>query len=263
MGSLEFAEYEKYAVTLRDRPDAIYRAQLLAIADDEAEARAFVEAYAPAIKGDSLDVAATYSASWIGRLCAAFHYAMWRDGVELNCSLADVTLSIHDDNGHAALSFHLNDAGFASLPANGTDERIAEATAAFYRNHIRPLFESIARAAGINVGALWGQLATRMHYLRGTWDSEADTEERQQRLARVTALLFGELPGACFGRKRNPFDLKFRMVDDPKQPGAKMRLKATCCLAYKLNTGYGHCYTCPRLTDEEREVVRRSKFASV
>lgn len=262
MSTIDFDAYEKrYAVTRRVSGDVCFEAGLDALTRTEG-ARSFLTAYAPVIPARTLDVAGTYSASWIGRLCAAFHDALWRDGVALDCSLANVTLSIRRDrdSGHASLSFCLREGRAESLPEEAGEERVRLVVSAYYSEQIRPLLESIAPAAGVDAGALWGQVATRLMYFWDQWENEADTGPRKLRLERHTALLFRELPGDCFGRRRNPFDLKPRRVDNPKQPGALMRLKASCCLAFKTDTGHGYCYTCPRLTDEEREAVKRKHY---
>jgi ferric iron reductase protein FhuF len=256
METIDFAEYEKqYFVTLRKPPGGKREFELKSLAESGG-ARDFVNAYAPMIKAQSHDVAATYFASWFGRVCAAFQYALWHDAAHIDLSLHNLALQFVDRPQGTALMFRLKNAEVSGISDAERAGRIAKYMELFYGGQVRPLLETVAQAGGVSVGMLWGMVATAMHYIRDVWVAQADSDERKARLSHDTDMLFYRLEPGIFGRKRNPFDIKFRMVENPKQPGSMMRLKASCCLAFKTDTGHGYCYTCPRLTDAERERMK-------
>lgn len=71
-------------------------------------------------------------------------------------------------------------------------------------------------------------------------------------------LALKRLPPEIFGSVRNPFDVKRRYVDSWWKPVEKLPLKATCCLMYKTGRRKEYCYTCPKLTKQEREKAASS-----
>ncbi|MCS7463955.1 (2Fe-2S)-binding protein [Paenibacillus doosanensis] len=244
----------QFGVTLEDRTDTVFGASLSSLAGAEG-AESFIRAYAPLIKALEPDVAGTYFASWFGAVCAAFQYSLWHDNAKPDLSLDNVELQLYVKEQRAGMEFRVRQWESESLPdaAAHRSSQAVEAMEAFYGRQIRPLLESIAGVVGLNAGQLWGVIGTRLHYVKDRWLEEAETEEQRERLNHDLDQLLRGLDPAVFGRPKNPFDIRFRMMENPRKPGEQMRIKAVCCLAYKTDTGHGYCFTCPRLSERERQ----------
>lgn len=259
MFNLDLEAYEKqFSVTVRNQPQALFHTELVSFMEQEGF-QPFMETYGSMIKALSSDVVATYFASWVGRVCAAFHYALWHDGVHLDLTLSNLTLHVSQQSGYAVLHFRLKELRGKLVPDSGRETCLKTYLEDYYEWQVRPLFESVAKACGISVGSLWGQLATRLHYYQDAWLKETTDEELRARMLQDFDVLRHELNPEVFGRPHNPLNVHFRMVEDPRTPGTKLRIKATCCLAYKTDNGYGYCPSCPKLTDTEREQLLLSK----
>ncbi|MFE5323729.1 hypothetical protein ACFQ88_34130 [Paenibacillus sp. NPDC056579] len=253
MERFDAAYYDKqFYVTLEDKPDTMYGATLSSLLHQEGAA-SFIGTYAPLIKALETDVAGTYFASWFGAVCAAFQYSLWHDNAVASLSLDRVEVQLFKIEHRTGVAFRVNSWVAEPLPAENREAAVLAAMEAFYGQQVKPLLESVAEAAGINVGQLWGVMGTRMHYAMDRWLQEAQTDEERERVRQDFDTLFYSLEPEVFGRKKNPFDIRFRMMENPRIPGEQMRIKAVCCLAYKTDTGHGYCFTCPRLTESERE----------
>lgn len=259
MPEIDFEPYASaYFVTPSRSPGPLFEIGLAGLLEKEG-ADAFITAYVPQIKALSRDVAATYFASWYGRICSAHHYALWKDAAVLDLANDRVTLQMIPESRRAGLVACLQNTRTQDA---GEPAAIREALEDFYGNQARPLLEAMARAGGVNPGVLWGMIATNVYYFHDVWRKQAESCEEKERLQLVADLLFGGLPAEVFGRARSPFDIKFSLVDNPREPGSLMRVKASCCLAYKTDTGHGYCYTCPRMTAAEREQMREELAAA-
>lgn len=250
--------YEKvFFVTQRDIPDPVFEIGLAELAAP-AGAAAFVDAYAPEIKAVSRDVAATYFASWAGRLCAAYQYALWHDRTVPGLTLSDLQLRMHRQERGTALSFRVLEPRFEELPGDAEEEAaVYTALTHFYGAEIRPLLEAVAEAGGVPAGSLWGLHATGMYYIFDAWEQQTQGDaEARARLKLVQETVVHKLPPDVFGRPGNPFGIKFRMVESREDPNKQVRVKGSCCLAYKTETGHGYCYTCPKINEEERGKMR-------
>ncbi len=260
MTAIDFHTYEKlFMVTPQPLPHSLFAIRLREMVEGDGASR-FVTAYGPRIKALGTDVAATYFASWYGRVCSAFQYALWHDAVILDLTLDNLTLQMTEEDTYTVLAFCMKNAHARALPQCERRDVLIKSMEFFY-GQARQLLEAIAAAGRISPGQLWGQLATRLHYLQDYWSKEAKTEQQQELLHTTFDMLCKQLRPEVFGRSKNPFDVKFRMVEDPYEPGAMMRVKATCCLAYRTDTGHGYCYTCPRLSKADRELMRQKMIA--
>ncbi|MNN58340.1 hypothetical protein D3C81_1733850 [compost metagenome] len=67
-----------------------------------------------------------------------------------------------------------------------------------------------------------------------------------------------EMPAAVFQLPRNPFHVKVRKVEALADPASTVQMRNRCCLYYRTEGGI-YCYTCPRLTEEER-AKRRAEY---
>ncbi|WP_181593092.1 IucA/IucC family C-terminal-domain containing protein [Paenibacillus sp. YN15] len=257
MQSIKLPDYEAmFSVTESRVAKPLLDFELACLAS-AAGAEEFVEVYGPLIKAQSPDVCATYFASWIGRLCAAVAYAMWHDRLDLQLMPEGVFIQMEESPRGAAISFRLACLEPVPLPVepDAEKERILEGLASFFGQTIRPVVEAVSAAGGVSPGAVWALMGSGLHYMLDKWRSEETDMEMKARLEAVADILLQRLPPEAFGRPGNPFQLKFRLTQNLKKDG-QVRLKPSCCLAYKTNTGHGYCFTCPKLSEEEREARR-------
>jgi ferric iron reductase protein FhuF len=242
--------YEKYTIYQEPQPDTLYEIELWRLAEKEG-AREFAEAYAPHIKALSLDVTATYFTANFTRVITAFHYALWHDGLHLDLTLRNLTVRIvKHPKGFITLNFGLKKVQGTEVSLTDRKLQIISMQTAFYREEVRPLLESLASVVGISVGMLWGVIPTYFQYYHDLWFDEPMNELQRMQLASDMEVLH-QLSPVVFGRVKNPLVAKFRYMESPYEPGEQIRMKNTCCLAYKTEGG-DYCITCPRLNDTER-----------
>lgn len=264
--TLDLRVYERmYSVTLARAGEPLLELPLTGLAEPEGAAR-LVRVYAPEIKASTYDVAATYFASWAGRLFAACLYAMWHDGVKLDAGLGHITLQMEKGPQGIALAFR-----FASMHAEavpearfGQEEFLLHAMEELIAGTIRPLADAIAAAGGVSPGIMWALMATGLHHIQRAWKAQASDADapQQERMELVTSLLRERVRPEVFGQTRNPFQIKLRMVDSRDGAGEKIPVRAACCLAYKTDTDHGYCFSCPKLSEEERQAKRWAAAAA-
>lgn len=255
MQSIELSTYEAmFGVTDRRADKPLFMLELACLASTVG-AEEFVEVYGPRIKAKSPDVCATYFASWLGRLGAAVAYAMWHDRLDLRLTPEGVFLQMEEASYGAAMSFRLVCPDPVALPAEADEEQMLQGLASFYSQSLRPVVDAVAAAGGVSPGAIWALMGSGLHYILDKWRSEETDPVLQTRLETVADILINRLPPEVFGRPGNPFQIKFRLTRSLKGDG-RVRLKASCCLAYKTDTGHGYCFACPKISEEEREMRR-------
>lgn len=163
------------------------------------------------------------------------------------------------------LSFVLSPAGFPEqlLVMKPLPERLDPAPASpdqakvgLYRQvwhevftrHLSPLTEMLSQTAGVPRHTLWVNVGNLVSDLLDRLDQRADLQPAS-REARAAFLETASAPG---GSERNPLwrSVRYDLLRLPTGLEA-VRRRSACCLRYQL-PGVKHCYTCPRLTPEER-----------
>ncbi|MCZ8523447.1 (2Fe-2S)-binding protein [Paenibacillus sp. KR2-11] len=261
MSAEMFEDLEKHCFFKREpQPGELFRFTWEELTRPE-KAAELLSLYGPGIKAQEPDVAAAYFGSWLGGLCTALQHSVSFHNASFRLEPDNVTIQGYRNGSHTAFGFLLEDRETVTVPAASREAWRDSLLQSFYGLHLRPLVESVASAAGVDPGMVWSAPVTRIHYAYDHWlESARDSEHRQTVEEDFRYLL--QLGGEHFGRKRNPLDVKFRYVENPKDPGEKWRLKASCCLAYRTGSGHGYCYTCPRLTAAEREEKKRAMLAA-
>jgi hypothetical protein len=235
-------------------PEPVVSVSLARLTDPEEAAR-FVSAYVPLLKAEAPEVAATYFCNWFSGVCVAIHDVMWRHDAVFSFELEDIQVQAYRREARSGLSFWIS--RYQLLGRDGQDRASwrEQALRTFYGDKVRLLIESFAAAAGIDVGHLWGQLPNRLSYAKDRWHNEA-TAEQKQLIEEDFCYMKDGIDGELFGRKRNPYDIKFRFVESLQVPGEQVRIKPACCMAYRTETDHGYCYTCPRIDSAERDRVK-------
>lgn len=250
---LDYELFEQLFGIVREHPhDAILSipaSELLTVESAEA----FLKAYQIEIKGQDIQVAVTYFASaWRG-LCVTLQYMISLSEVRLDFSLANLTLHLSRRNGYPSVLFQLQSRAEHPWPAQDRNNWRSEAIQSFYRDTLLPVIGVLASVSGLRAAQIWGQLplgvAYYLRHISGTLEQEADRIRLQEDYEYLTQ----EVDSSIFGVSRNPFDYKPKWIDDPYHPGQLSQMKPTCCLAYRTDTGHGYCYSCPKLTRQQRE----------
>lgn len=248
-------------VTEADRPDAFYAIRLSELLQPN-NAESLIETYARRIAAGGRDVAGVYFGSWFSGLCRAHLYLLSRRDLAADFSLENMAVELYESDRGVRMSFRVRE--FRAARWNGADRELwlHRAYVKFYGQQVKPLLEAVARAARIDPGQLWGQIVTQLYNAIDAMEREAaDAADARTLRDDFHALAYGVNP-TVFGRRRNPFQLKFRRIEHPELPNERIRVNATCCLSHKTAAADGHCYTCPRIGDEERK-NRRSMWKAI
>ncbi|WP_173275099.1 (2Fe-2S)-binding protein [Paenibacillus sp. NEAU-GSW1] len=163
-------------------------------------------------------------------------------------------VELHDD--HAHLGYKIKELRSVPLPADGEEHRRA-----FLLNHwreyfssfITPAVEALAEAAELKPDAIWQQFGGQLTYLKDFLTSYLGEGAILDKFIRDSGQLIELLEPELFRRRRNPYQhLNPRYVENPLNPDEKWLMQSSCCLYDRRENG-SKCYTCPRLTAEERE----------
>lgn len=243
------------------KQDAIYTIPAVELSDHD-KVEQFLLFYQKEIKGLDIQVAGTYLAASWRVLCTAVQYMIGVTDRWLSFATENLTIQVSILNNYPRVFFVLNDSQELLWNEGNRSEWREEWVGGFYQQTIAPVFESIATVTGLPLGQVWGQIQLGIEYyvnsLRGMLDNEAD----QQSLMEQYSFLVKELDSSWFRLSRNPFAVKPRWIEDPRRPGEHMPMKPTCCLAYRTDTGHGYCYSCPKMTQEQREAKRAQIIAA-
>lgn len=221
----------------------------------------FYDAYRKVLGAEDLDVAATYFASLLGGLCGGFHYYALLENTELVLDPATSKLQLFGTDSRPQMLVVHDSAFNRAIPATDGVEGVKSAMGRFYGNSIRPVLESAAAATGERVLNLWRLLATRLVYTEDYFAEHSGVGE-SERIRGHFEMVRKELSPERFGRKSNPLDFEFCMIEDPRNPDRFMRQRGACCLAYKTAGDHGLCYSCPRLSEAERMKRREEMKAA-
>lgn len=254
---MEFEVLREWGVGLEDGEPIVF-AEAAARLAERGTMEKLLEAYAPLVKALDPVTAATYFCNRFAAACLSLQYAVSVLGYSIDLSLDRLTVQLLvDGEGKPEMGFKLDGWAEEREPLEEAERRLwlQRVFADFYGNTVRPVYESAAAAAGVRAGQMWGLLPTRFNYMTEQWRLAAPDERVRNRIAADYALLVREVPGAVFGRSKNPFDVTIRWIEHLLDPGKQVRMKNACC-HYFGTEGGSYCYTCPRIKEEEREARR-------
>lgn len=252
---------ESYHLSLLLREDALFTVRLQDLLE-RSEMERFVHFFVPSWKAKGDIVAGTYLGSWLGSVCAALQDCMSRYVAMPVLSLDRLTLQVYEEGGRSRYVFHMKDSETVEVPVNNRAEWCHVLLASFYSEQIRPLLEMAASVTGAPIRELWGQFVTRMYNDHERWLREASSEEHRQRIQDDIQALRNGLEPSAFGLPKNPFDVNIRWIDSPRTPGESFRMRSACCHAYYTDTDHGYCYSCPRMSEEERQVKKQALISA-
>lgn len=216
----------------------------------------FLEAYDTMLKALDHQVAGAYFASSLAALALGQQRLASHYGMAANLALSNITACLlRDSGGYPLVVFVLADTRLV---------REAGISAVLNRLHgetIRPLVESWSIATDLRPGYLWGLMPTRFNYNIELQEREADGDDSLLSRIRQGYQLLKSMDKSLFGLARNPFDVKIRWIEHIGDSCAQVRMKNVCCLYYKTGAG-NYCYTCPKLSESDRERRRQEYRAT-
>lgn len=251
----------KFSFFLASRPNGLFSMNAAELLKEE-NMDQLLHIYMPTIKAAAPDVAGTYFCSWFRSVCLVHQYAVSVCDAAMDLSLSNLDIQLYSRDGRCVFACVYRHPRQNMAPAGLRESWREEAFASFYGDQVRPLFESVSRSSGVNIGQLWGQLPSGFPSAIELFLQEANGDDGLRlRIEDDYRYLTGQLDGeGVCGRKRNPFDVKLRLVDNPYDPEKPYYMKTSCCLFHHTEGGY-YCYTCPRLTAEEREERKAAMLA--
>ncbi|WP_310828817.1 (2Fe-2S)-binding protein [Paenibacillus pedocola] len=221
--------------------------------------RAFIDCYRPIIKGLDDKVAASYFAGSFGNVALAVQYAISVYSAMPKVSLSDLSVHLIPAEGYWRVAFSLDTWTFSPAPAD-PEQRISWRNGRltqFYQETAAPLLSVLSNVTGLGISEIWGQLPTKFNYYIEML-AAGSNNGLMQTIQADYRYLTDEMPAAVFQLARNPFHVKVRKVEALADPASTVQMRNRCCLYYRTEGG-SYCYTCPRLTEEER-AKRRAEY---
>ncbi|MCL6625186.1 (2Fe-2S)-binding protein [Alicyclobacillus shizuokensis] len=239
----------------RDQPDAVLSVPARDLLNAKGARRLLTE-YAACIRARTLQPAAAYFSGWLADIALAQQFFLSIGNRSLDLSLDNLQIELYQAGGYYAFSFRLHRWAESALPED-TASRMQARTRVLgkvYVGTMRPLLESLAATSSMGAGQLWGQLPSRFYTFREVLFAKAKDQDTQRRVQEDLDALRA-LPSAVFGRNKNPFSVRIRLIDDGADATRCIPIRTSCCLYYQTEGGQ-YCYTCPRLRPEQRQALR-------
>ncbi|MEK4059140.1 MULTISPECIES: (2Fe-2S)-binding protein [Paenibacillus] len=213
-----------------------------------------LDTYGPYIKSGERSTTAVFFCTWLGELCAAMQHMLFcGEETILELSLRNISVQLYDaDTQYPLFSFKINEIRRIEIPTVDREAWSTKVLHSFYNDLVRPLIEILSAVAQINVMQLWGQITNTLYSRMEEELAGASSMESRLQISNHYNILKQGIDPKAFGLRSNPFDVKLRYIEDPAQSKQRLLLKTACCLAYRLDTGFGYCDTCPRLNAKDR-----------
>jgi ferric iron reductase protein FhuF len=241
-----------FRISLEDKTNSIYTIALVDLLEP-ARMTDFLAAYAPLIKARGIEAAAAFFCSWLCSIPLAQQYSISTENKAIKLLLDNLTMQLFPVGEYYQINFKIMCLEYSDAPEDDTARAVwrNQELENLYAKIVRPIFQVLAITSGMDIGQVWGQLPTKFNYYIPAWIAELELDSFSHTLAADYHALIHELDASIFGRKKNPFDVTVRMIEDLRDPGKQIKMKNACCLYYQVGEAE-YCYTCPRLTSEER-----------
>lgn len=224
-------------------------------------AEPFLRAFADVLQAPDLQAAVTYFCSWYSGVVNASLYFPAAAGLRPDFSANNLSVQLFRfENGHM-LNFVVGSRLAETAPEDAEirEEWMREGLSLFYGETCRTLFENFAALSGLALGMIWAQLPGRVDYFAETWRSHPEIGPMLAPHRERLEAAYGQLKTMepeIFGRKKNPFDLRFRCIEHLIDPEQQIQLRPSCCLYHTL-PGAEYCYNCPKLNEKDRAERRK------
>ncbi|WP_067930262.1 (2Fe-2S)-binding protein [Alicyclobacillus kakegawensis] len=240
---------------VQGRQDAMLSMPARELLSPEGAERLLTE-YAACIRARTLQPAAAYFSGWLADVALAQQFLLSIGNRSLDLSLDNLQIELYQAEGYYAFSFRLHRWAESALPEDAASrmKELRRVLGQVYAGTMRPLLESLAATSSLRVGQLWGQLPSRFYMFREVLFAKAKDQDTQRRVQEDLDALRA-LPSAVFGRNKNPFSVRIRLIEDGTDATRCIPIRTSCCLYYQTEGGQ-YCYTCPRLRPEQRQALR-------
>lgn len=246
---------ERFDLTNKPRENALLSMKARDLVDPK-NMNELVQMYAPLIKAHELTAAGTYISSWLTSPSLGLQYMLSVWNQSLSMTLDNMTIELFFDE-YPQFAFVIPEYEIVDAPADENERAVwrKECYRAYFQDFLHPLITTLAQVTGNPEAMIWGQFPTKFNYHTDAFAASLEDETIKQRLKADYDVLCNQLEGESFGLSKNPFRVKVRWVEDMRDPQAKVRIKNQCCLYYKTGE-QKYCYTCPRIKEEERALMR-------
>jgi len=203
------------------------------------------------------DLPASFIGTSMCNLCAIQFIMYAQHGVVLDLTLPNLTFQIEQHDDHAHLGFRIERVRTTEPPADGAYEWLAQYFTAFVEHTVKPSVLAMADAAGLKPQAIWQQFGGIVAYVREYVQTYISVPSVVEAFELAFRAMTEGVPAETFGLRRNPFVHQPRYVDNPYDPNpdSRMMMKSSCCFYDKRDNGV-KCYSCPKLTESERDELR-------
>ncbi|MFD1678007.1 IucA/IucC family C-terminal-domain containing protein [Alicyclobacillus fodiniaquatilis] len=226
---------------------------------EEAHSACLISTYGSMIKTSNSAASAVAFCNWFAFVPAGVQYLLSVYDTAIDLSPDNLTVELYQGARFYAFSFKLSQWSAQTAPTEAKQRATwrNQVMVDFYQNTVRPLFERLAETSGYNVGQLWGQIPPKLYWLMNMFPLECD-ETAKSRLADDYRALKEELAPEVFGCKRNPLNVRERMIESLQDANRQVPMRPACCLNYCKADG-GYCYACPRVKEADR-AEQRAQF---
>ncbi|WP_338554303.1 (2Fe-2S)-binding protein [Paenibacillus sp. KS-LC4] len=240
---------EKFFVTSVAAENPLLSFTLVELSEPQ-NAGLLLRAYAPMLGTEDMRVAAAFFCTWYAGVCGAMHSmlaAADRRAFALRMSNMSVQLSRMDNM--PLFSFYIHEGWsenpIAEIPDEGLAENAQAALSIFYRDEVSPIIAALSQASANQAALLWKQIYNELYGYMEEEAMEATSEESRAAVHDRFRRWTSDMEPEVFGLRRNPFRMTPQFMEHPTAPGQLMFVKATCCLAYRLEAFRGYCGNCP------------------
>ncbi len=248
MGAIDFHFLEKsfYYFRVKDHPNKVYSVKLSALTEKEVVDE-FIQTYGSKIKALNPQVPASYFCAAYGWFLSAMQYVVSFHDTFFYTHLENIEVQMYHlpEYDTYGISFRLID-----LTETQVERKIY--LEELYKKNVSTLVELLSSATGIRPKDLYGQLSIGLYHSNDLMTSMATTDVQKAKVHADFQFVTKELDPVNFQLKKNPLDIVYRMIENPREEGKMLRMKPSCCLYYQTEGTPTKCFSCPRLSDKER-----------
>ncbi|WP_429841299.1 Fe-S oxidoreductase [Brevibacillus sp. FIR094] len=247
---------QRFDLTSKPRPNALFSMKARDLVDPT-HMNELVQIYAPLIKAHELTAAGTYISSWLTSPSLGLSYMISVWNRALTMTLDNMTIELFYEDDYPQFAFVIPAYEIVEAPTSVAERAIwlKECYRAYFQDFLHPLLTTLAKVTGNPEAMLWGQFPTKFNYHTDAFVALVEQDSIKQQVMADYDVLCHQLEGESFGLQKNPFRVRVRWIEDIRDPQAKVRIKNQCCLYYKTGE-QKYCYTCPRIKEDERALMR-------
>ncbi|ANF96921.1 (2Fe-2S)-binding protein [Paenibacillus bovis] len=247
----------QFYITNEPHPSAIYRQSFTELFT-RAGMQQLLQYYAPLLKAEDLQPAATFLCSWLTGIPLAVQYHLSVEQQGLTLDPAQMTLEMYMSGPYCQFAFHVNELSVEQLPVPAADDQHHKARDHYlhtvYRNILRPMIQQMTEVCGDHARMYWRQMPARFQYYTNQWKNWIDDDQIVQTIERDLHYVINGIPAEIFGLSRNPLNVPPRHTLNIDGTGETI-LRSACCLFHRMEDGE-YCFNCPKISEAVREERR-------